>query len=87
MSNLHKRAMEAVLSAAEQDIVTTLEERGIEDRMSEDGDETVLDVAILHAYRIFMRICEENGLPADADLFAEVAAELAEDVAQESDQD
>lgn len=87
MSNLHKRAMEAVLSAAEQDIVTTLEERGIKDRMSEDGDETVLDVAILHAYRIFMRICEENGLPADADLFAEVAAELAEDVAQESDQD
>ncbi|NYZ10987.1 hypothetical protein HL658_00375 [Azospirillum sp. RWY-5-1] len=87
MSNLHKRAMEAVLSAAEQDIVTTLEERGIEDRMSEDGDETVLDVAILHAYRIFMRICEENGLPADADLFAEVAAELAEDVAQEADQD
>lgn len=87
MSNLHKRAMEAVLSAAEQDIVTTLQERGIEDRMSEDGDETVLDVAILHAYRIFMRICEENGLPADADLFAEVAAELAEDVAQEADQD
>ena len=87
MSNLHKRAMEAVLSAAEQDIVTTLEERGIEDRMSEDGDETVLDVAILHAYRIFMRICEENGLPADADLFAEVAAELAEAVAQEADQD
>lgn len=87
MSNLHKRAMEAVLSAAEQDIVTTLDERGIEDRMSEDGDETVLDVAILHAYRIFMRICEENGLPADADLFAEVAAELAEDVAQEADQD
>lgn len=87
MSNLHKRAMEAVLSAAEQDIVTTLKERGIEDRMSEDGDETVLDVAILHAYRIFMRICEENGLPADADLFAEVAAELAEDVAQEADQD
>lgn len=85
MSNLHKRAMEAVLQAAEEDIVSTLEERGIKDRNSEDGDEVVLDVAILHAYRIFMRICEEAGLPADADLFAEVSAELAEEVAQDAD--
>lgn len=88
MSNSHhKRAMEAVLLAAEEDIASTLEERGIADRESEDADEAVLDVAILHAYRVFMRICEEQGLPADSDLFAEVAAELAEEVAQDSETD
>lgn len=83
MSNLHKKAMEAVLQAAELDIVGTLEERGIADRSSEDADEAVLDVAILHAYRVFVRICEEAGIPADADLFAELADDLAEEVAQD----
>lgn len=87
MSNLHKKAMEAVLSAAATDIEGTLEERGIADRDNEDADEVVLDVAILHAYRIFMRICEDQGLPADADLFAEVAAELAEEIEQEGPDD
>ena len=57
MSNLHKRAMEAVLQAAQHDIVGTLKEREIGDRHSEEADEAVLDVAILHAYRIFVRIC------------------------------
>lgn len=87
MSNLHVKAIEAVLQAASTDIESTLEERGIKDRESEDVDEVVLDVAILHAYRIFMRICEEQGLPADADLFAEVAAELAEEIDDEPEDD
>lgn len=87
MSNLHKKAIEAVLQAAETDIESALEERGIADRESEDADEVVLDVAILHAYRIFMRICEDQGLPADADLFAEVASELAEEIGNEPDED
>jgi hypothetical protein len=85
MSNIHVKAIEAVLQAAQTDIDSTIEERGISDRDGEDADEAVLDVAILHAYRVFMRICEEQGLPADADLFAEVAAELAEEIENEPD--
>jgi hypothetical protein len=77
--------MDAVLQAAEMDVLGTLEERGIKDRHSEEGDEAALDVATLHAYRIFMRICQANGLEADAHLFADMAAELAEEVAQEGD--
>jgi hypothetical protein len=79
MSDLHKRAMEAVLQAAELDVLGMLEERGIRDRSSEEADDAVLDVAVLHAFRIFSRICEDNGIPADAGLFAEIAAELADD--------
>lgn len=83
MSSLHKQAMEAVLKAAEIDVLGTLEEQGIKDRYSEDGDQVALDVAILHGYRVFTRICEANGLTVDADLFAEMAADLAEDIAQD----
>ena len=36
-------------------------------------------------YRIFMRICEENGLDVDAGYFADLAADLAEEVAQDQD--
>ncbi|MBK3777322.1 hypothetical protein JJL56_09270 [Azospirillum sp. YIM DDC1] len=87
MSTLHKQAMEAVLQAASHDIVGTLQERGVTDKHSEEGDLVVLDVAILHAYRIFMRICEENGLEADAGYFADMANDLADEVAQEDDAD
>ncbi|MFV3130126.1 hypothetical protein [Niveispirillum sp. KHB5.9] len=83
MSTLHKQAMEAVLKAAEMDILGTLEEQNIKDRYSEEGDQMALDVAILHGYRVFMRICEANGLQADAELFAEMAGELADDIAQD----
>ena len=83
MSNLHKRAMEAVLQAAQHDIVGTLKEREIGDRHSEEADEAVLDVAILHAYRIFVRISGEQGLDVDGQLFAELAGELADDAAVE----
>lgn len=83
MSNIHKQAMEAVLQAAAHDIVATLKERDVEDRHGEEGDLVVLDVAILHAYRIFMRICEENGVEVDAGYFADQAADLAEEVAQD----
>lgn len=85
MSTQHKLAMEAVLQAAAHDIVATLEEREIKDRHSEEGDLAVLDVAILHAYRIFMRICEENGMEVDAGYFADLAADLADEVAQDED--
>jgi len=44
-------------------------------------------VAILHAWRIFVRICEQRGLTVDAGLFAEMAAELADEVAQDQDYD
>ncbi|MGQ9368707.1 hypothetical protein [Azospirillum sp. ST 5-10] len=87
MSTLHKRAMEAVLQAAEQDIASTLAERGIKDKFDDEGDEAVLDVAILHAYRIFVRISEANGLSVDAGLFAELAGELADEMAEDADQD
>ncbi len=87
MSDLHKRAMEAVLQAAEHDVVATLHERAIKDSHSEEADEAVLDVAILHAWRIFVRICEQRGLTVDAGLFAEMAAELADEVAQDQDYD
>ncbi|MDG5496436.1 hypothetical protein GE253_05570 [Niveispirillum sp. SYP-B3756] len=83
MSSLHKQAMEAVLKAAEMDVLGTLEEQGIKDRYSEEGDQAAMDVAILHGYRVFMRICEANGVQADADLFAEMAAELADDIAND----
>jgi len=85
MSSLHKQAMEAVLKAAEIDVLGTLEERGIKDRHSEDADNAALDVAALHAYRVFMRICEANGLDVDAFTFAELAQELAEEMAQDAD--
>jgi len=87
MSDLHKRAMEAVLQAAEFDVLGTLHERGIKDSHSEEADEAVLDVAILHAWRIFVRICEQRGLSVDAGLFAEMAGELADEVAQDQDYD
>lgn len=83
MSTLHKQAMEAVLKAAEMDILGTLEEQGIKDRFSEEGDQMAMDVAILHGYRVFMRICEANGIQADAELFVEMAGELADDIAQD----
>ncbi|KAA0578129.1 hypothetical protein SAMN02982917_3367 [Azospirillum oryzae] len=85
MSTQHKQAMDAVLQAAAHDIVATLQERDVADRHSEEGDLVVLDVAILHAYRIFMRICEENGLDVDAGYFADLAADLAEEVSQDQD--
>lgn len=87
MSNLHKQAMDAVLQAAAHDIVGTLQEREIEDKHSEEGDLAVLDVAILHAYRIFMRICEDNGVDVDAGYFADMANDLADELAQEDDAD
>jgi len=85
MSSLHKQAMEAVLRAAELDVTAALEERDIKDRNEEEADEAVYDVAILHAFRIFTRICEANGLSTDAWLFADIAGELAEDLSQEGD--
>ncbi|HEV7371734.1 hypothetical protein [Arenibaculum sp.] len=87
MSNLHKRAMEAVLEAAELDITQTLKENDIRDRHSEEADDVMFDVAILHAYRIFVRICERQGLTVDAPLFADMAADLAEEMAAEAEGD
>lgn len=87
MSDLHKRAMEAVLQAAEHDVMATLQERAIKDSHSEEADEAVLDVAVLHAWRIFVRICEQRGLTVDAGLFAEMAGELADEMAQDQDYD
>ncbi len=87
MSDLHKRAMEAVLQVADLDIKATLHERDITDSHSEDADEAVLDVAILHAWRIFVRICEQRGLSVDAVQFAEMASELADEMAQDQDYD
>lgn len=87
MSSIHKQAMEAVLQAADQDIAETLNELGVKDSYSEEADDAILDVAITHAYRIFMRISEHRGLTVDAGLFADMAADLAEDVAQDVDSD
>ena len=85
MSNVRKRAMEAVLEAAEHDIRDTLKENGIEDPHSEEADESVLDVAFLYAYRIFVRVCERQGLTTDVHLFAELAGDLADDMEDEDE--
>lgn len=85
MSTPHKRAMDAVLEAADLDIKAALADRDIKDAHSEDADDTILDVAILHAWRIFARISEAQGLSVDPGLFADLAAELAEDMAEDAD--
>ena len=87
MSNVRKRAMEAVLEAAEQDIEETFQENKISDRDSEEADEAVFDVAILYAYRVFVRICEQQGIPADVQVFAELSADLAEEMEADGDQE
>lgn len=87
MPDSHEKALAAIVRSAGEDIQKTLEERGITDLESEDADEAVLDVAIYEAFQVFQRVCEERGLPADVDLFAEVAAELAEEVEDAEDDD
>lgn len=87
MSDLHRQAMDAVLRAAAEDVKTALEERGIADRGSEEGDLAILDVAIMHAYRVFMRIMEREGMGADAGIFADMAGELADEIAREREED
>lgn len=87
MSDQHRQAMEAVLKAAAEDVKTALAERGVADRNSEEGDLAILDVAIMHAYRIFMRIMEREGMGADAGIFADMAADLAEEIAKDTDED
>lgn len=79
--------MAAVLEAAAKDITEALAEQGVDDRQSEAADEVVTDVAILHAYRVFVRICEQDGLTVDAELFADLAADLAEDLSETDDDD
>lgn len=86
MSNTRKQAMDAVLEAAGHDIADTFKEQGIEDRHGEDADEAVYDVAILYAYRVFVRICERQGLSVNAGVFADLADELAEEIAEDTDQ-
>ncbi|MEI6984906.1 MAG: hypothetical protein WCK65_02165 [Rhodospirillaceae bacterium] len=85
MSTLRRQAMEAMLEAASQDVAETLKEQGIGDDRSEDVDDAVYDVAILYAYRVFTRICENGGLTVDAPLFAELAADLAEEIEDDSE--
>ena len=87
MSNLHKRAMEAVLQAAQHDIVGTLKEREIGDRHSEEADEAVLDVAILHAYRIFVGSAGNGDWTPTANCLPNLAGELADEMAQDNDSD
>lgn len=85
MSNTRRQAMDAVLEAAGHDIAETFKEQDITDRHSEDADEAIYDVAILYAYRVFVRICEQQGLSVNAGIFADLADELAEEIAEESD--
>jgi hypothetical protein len=87
MSELHKRAMEAVLQAAAQDVASTLRERGLSGKEAEEVDDAVLDVAILHAYRIFFRICQDQGLIADPSLFSDLASDFAEEMLTEDASD
>lgn len=83
MSNLHKQAMDAVLAAAQRDIADALKDNGIDDPNSEDADDVTLDIAILHSYRVFVRICEQRGLTVDPGLFADMADELCDEMAQD----
>ena len=87
MSNLRRQAMEAVLAAARDDISETLKEQGIENRHDEDADGAVLDVAILYAYRVFVRICEQEGLTVSPEEFMDCTAELVEEMAEDADPD
>lgn len=81
MSAIHRQAMEAVLQAAASDIQVSIRERHVSDDV--ERDDAVMDVAILHAYRVFCRICENNGLGADPGLFSDMAVDLAEDLVSE----
>lgn len=85
MSSAHKQAMEAVLVAARLDIQGMMDERGIDDAVGEDAESVIFDVAIMHAYRVFVRILEQEGFQGDAGFFADLASELAEDMASETD--
>jgi len=87
MSNLRRQAMDAILAAARHDIDDTLQEQGIENRHDEDADGAVFDVAILYAYRVFVRICEQEGLAVSPEEFVDAAAELVEEMAEEADTD
>lgn len=86
MSSLHRQAMDSVLEAAALDVRDALKEYGIKDRHSEEADEAILDVAILHGYRVFVRIAEAQGLSVDAGLFADLAVQLADEMAEEVDE-
>lgn len=83
--SLHKKAMDAVLEAAEADIQNGMKENNIEDPYSEEADDVVFDVAIMHAYRVFVRICEKMGFSTDAALFAEMADDLAAEIEREGE--
>ena len=85
MSTLRRQAMDAVLAAASHDIDDTIKDQGIESRHDEDADGAVFDVAILYAYRVFVRICEQEGLTVSPEDFAELAAELVEEIAEDTD--
>ena len=85
MSNLRRQAMDAILAAARHDIDDTLQEQGIENRHDEDADGAVFDVAILYAYRVFVRICEQEGLSVAPEEFVDLAAELVEEMAEDAD--
>lgn len=85
MSNLRRQAMDAILAAARHDIDDTLKEQGIENRHDEDADGAVFDVAILYAYRVFVRICEQEGLSVAPEEFVDLAAELVEEMAEDAD--
>lgn len=85
MSNLRRQAMDTILAAARDDISDTLKEQGIENRHDEDADGAVFDVAILYAYRVFVRICEQEGLSVAPEEFVDLAAELVEEMAEDAD--
>ena len=85
MSNLRRQAMDAILVAARHDISDTLKEQGIENPHDEDADGAVFDVAILYAYRVFVRICEQEGLSVVPEEFVDYAAELVDEMAEDAD--
>ncbi len=85
MSNLRRQAMDAILAAARHDISDTLKEQGIENPHDEDADGAVFDVAILYAFRVFMRICEQEGLSVTPEEFVDLAGELVEEMAEDAE--
>ena len=45
----------------------------------------MFDVAILYASRVFVRICEQEGLSVTPEEFVDYAAELVEEMADDAD--
>lgn len=65
-----------LLAVARRDVQKTLEARTIPDLDSREGVRALGEVAAMHAFLVFQRICHDHGVGADLDTFAAVVAAI-----------